>query len=154
MIKVLDLFGESKFLFRKVFMAKKEKILIENEKQANYVVAKVMRITFVFFTVLFLLNVIGVFVVDQTVMLISYIAGSDLPALLVNVQRGGPGLGGIQPSQSDYFQAVKGGSHGDFKKIVLAPSSVQEMASLTCFRYWEFWRLGGLEDFYNLLRNS
>ena len=62
---------------------------------------------------------------------ISYLAGSDLPALIVNVQRGGPGLGGIQPSQSDYFQAVKGGSHGDFKKIVLAPSSVQEMASLT-----------------------
>ena len=49
---------------------------------------------------------------------ISYIAGSDVPALIVNVQRGGPGLGGIQPSQSDYFQAVKGGSHGDFKKIV------------------------------------
>ena len=62
---------------------------------------------------------------------ISYIAGSDVPALIVNVQRGGPGLGGIQPSQSDYFQAVKGGSHGDFKKIVLAPASVQEMASLT-----------------------
>ncbi|MBO5064867.1 MAG: 3-methyl-2-oxobutanoate dehydrogenase subunit VorB [Clostridia bacterium] len=62
---------------------------------------------------------------------ISYIAGSDVPALIVNVQRGGPGLGGIQPSQSDYFQAVKGGSHGDFMKIVLAPSSVQEMASLT-----------------------
>ena len=59
---------------------------------------------------------------------ISYIAGSDVPALIVNVQRGGPGLGGIQPSQSDYFQAVKGGSHGDFKKIVLAPASVQEMA--------------------------
>ena len=62
---------------------------------------------------------------------ISYIAGSDVPALIVNVQRGGPGLGGIQPSQADYFQAVKGGSHGDFKRIVLAPSSVQEMASLT-----------------------
>ncbi len=62
---------------------------------------------------------------------ISYIAGSDVPALIVNVQRGGPGLGGIQPSQSDYFQAVKGGSHGDFKKIVLAPASVQEMADLT-----------------------
>ncbi len=62
---------------------------------------------------------------------ISYIAGSDVPALIINVQRGGPGLGGIQPSQSDYFQAVKGGSHGDFKKIVLAPASVQEMADLT-----------------------
>lgn len=62
---------------------------------------------------------------------ISYIAGSDVPALVVNVQRGGPGLGGIQPSQSDYFQATKGGSHGDFKKIVLAPASVQEMADLT-----------------------
>ena len=62
---------------------------------------------------------------------ISYLAGSDLPALIINVQRGGPGLGGIQPSQSDYFQATKGGAHGDFKMIVLAPSSVQEMASLT-----------------------
>ena len=62
---------------------------------------------------------------------LSYLAGSDLPALIVNVQRGGPGLGGIQPSQSDYFQATKGGGHGDFKMIVLAPSSVQEMASLT-----------------------
>ena len=62
---------------------------------------------------------------------LSYMAGSDLPALVVNVQRGGPGLGGIQPSQSDYFQATKGGGHGDFKMIVLAPSSVQEMADLT-----------------------
>ena len=62
---------------------------------------------------------------------ISYLAGCDLPALIVNVQRGGPGLGGIQPSQSDYWQAVKGGSHGDFHNIVLAPASVQEMASLT-----------------------
>lgn len=62
---------------------------------------------------------------------ISYLAGCDLPALVVNVQRGGPGLGGIQPSQSDYWQAVKGGSHGDFHNIVLAPASVQEMASLT-----------------------
>mgnify|MGYP002513225208 CR=1 FL=1 len=62
---------------------------------------------------------------------ISYIAGADLPALIVNVQRGGPGLGGIQPSQSDYFQATKGGAHGDFHMIVLAPSSVQEMAELT-----------------------
>ena len=62
---------------------------------------------------------------------ISYIAGCDLPALIVNVQRGGPGLGGIQPSQSDYFQATKGGGHGDFHMIVLAPASVQEMVDLT-----------------------
>lgn len=62
---------------------------------------------------------------------LSYMAGSDLPALVVNVQRGGPGLGGIQPSQSDYFQTTKGGGHGDYKMIVLAPASVQEMADLT-----------------------
>lgn len=62
---------------------------------------------------------------------LSYLAGCDLPALLVNVQRGGPGLGGIQPSQSDYFQTTKGAGHGDFRMIVLAPSSVQEMVSLT-----------------------
>lgn len=62
---------------------------------------------------------------------ISYLAGCDLPALIVNVQRGGPGLGGIQPSQSDYFQATKGGGHGDFHLIVLAPASVQEMVNLT-----------------------
>ena len=62
---------------------------------------------------------------------LSYIAGSDVPALVVNVQRGGPGLGGIQPSQSDYFQATQGGGHGDYRMIVLAPASVQEMASLT-----------------------
>ncbi|MBR5112535.1 MAG: 3-methyl-2-oxobutanoate dehydrogenase subunit VorB [Clostridia bacterium] len=62
---------------------------------------------------------------------ISYIAGADLPALIVNVQRGGPGLGGIQPSQSDYFQATKGGGHGDYHLIVLTPASVQEMADLT-----------------------
>ena len=62
---------------------------------------------------------------------LSYLAGSDLPALVINVQRGGPGLGGIQPSQSDYFQATKGGAHGDFHMIVLAPASVQEMADLT-----------------------
>ena len=62
---------------------------------------------------------------------LSYIAGSDVPCLVVNVQRGGPGLGGIQPSQSDYFQATKGGGHGDYRMIVLAPASVQEMASLT-----------------------
>ena len=62
---------------------------------------------------------------------LSYLAGADLPALVVNVQRGGPGLGGIQPSQSDYFQATRGGGHGDYHMIVLAPSSVQEMAVLT-----------------------
>lgn len=62
---------------------------------------------------------------------LSYLAGSDLPALVINVQRGGPGLGGIQPSQADYFQATKGGAHGDFHMIVLAPASVQEMADLT-----------------------
>ena len=62
---------------------------------------------------------------------LSYIAGSDVPAFVVNVQRGGPGLGGIQPSQADYFQATKGGGHGDYRMIVLAPASVQEMASLT-----------------------
>lgn len=62
---------------------------------------------------------------------LSYMAGSDLPALVVNVQRGGPGLGGIQPSQSDYFQATRGSGHGDYHMIVLAPASVQEMAELT-----------------------
>ncbi|MBN2807186.1 MAG: 3-methyl-2-oxobutanoate dehydrogenase subunit VorB [Prolixibacteraceae bacterium] len=58
---------------------------------------------------------------------ISYIAGAELPALIVNVQRGGPGLGTIQPSQADYFQATKGGGHGDYHLLVLAPNSVQEM---------------------------
>lgn len=62
---------------------------------------------------------------------ISYLAGCELPALVVNVQRGGPGLGGIQPSQSDYFQACKGGGHGDYHLIVLAPATVQEMYDLT-----------------------
>ena len=66
---------------------------------------------------------------------ISYIAGADLPALIVNVQRGGPGLGGIQPSQSDYFQATKGGGHGDYHLIVLTPDSVQEMADLTALAF-------------------
>ncbi len=59
---------------------------------------------------------------------ISYLAGSELPCLIVNVVRGGPGLGTIQPSQADYFQATKGGGHGDYHLIVLAPSSVQEMS--------------------------
>ncbi|KAA6316032.1 2-oxoglutarate oxidoreductase subunit KorA [termite gut metagenome] len=59
---------------------------------------------------------------------ISYLAGAELPSLIVNVMRGGPGLGTIQPSQADYFQTVKGGGHGDYKLIALAPASVQEMA--------------------------
>jgi 2-oxoglutarate ferredoxin oxidoreductase subunit alpha len=59
---------------------------------------------------------------------ISYIASAQIPCLIVNVQRGGPGLGTIQPAQSDYFQATKGGGHGDYRLIVLAPASVQEMA--------------------------
>ena len=59
---------------------------------------------------------------------ISYLAGAELPALVVNVMRGGPGLGTIQPSQADYFQTVKGGGHGDYRLIALAPASVQEMA--------------------------
>jgi 2-oxoglutarate/2-oxoacid ferredoxin oxidoreductase subunit alpha len=59
---------------------------------------------------------------------ISYIAGSELPCLIVNVVRGGPGLGTIQPSQGDYFQSTKGGGHGDYRLIVLAPASVQEMS--------------------------
>jgi len=59
---------------------------------------------------------------------ISYLAGAELPCLIVDVVRGGPGLGTIQPSQADYFQMVKGGGHGDYKLIVLAPSTVQEMA--------------------------
>jgi len=58
---------------------------------------------------------------------ITYIAGAELPCLIVNVVRGGPGLGTIQPAQSDYFQAVKGGGHGDYHMVVLAPASVQEM---------------------------
>lgn len=59
---------------------------------------------------------------------ISYIAAGELPALIVNVMRGGPGLGTIQPSQADYFQTTKGGGHGDYRLITLAPSTVQEMA--------------------------
>ena len=59
---------------------------------------------------------------------ISYLAGAELPCLIVNVNRAGPGLGTIQPGQGDYFQSVKGGGHGDYRMIVLAPASVQEMA--------------------------
>ncbi len=62
---------------------------------------------------------------------ISYIAGAELPAVIVNIMRSGPGLGGIQPSQADYFQATKGMAHGDFRLLVLAPSTVQELADLT-----------------------
>jgi 2-oxoglutarate ferredoxin oxidoreductase subunit alpha len=62
---------------------------------------------------------------------ISYIACAELPCVIVNIQRGGPGLGSIQPAQSDYFQATKGGGHGDYHLIVLAPSSVQELVDLT-----------------------
>ena len=66
---------------------------------------------------------------------ISYIAGSDLPCLIVNIVRGGPGLGGIQPAQSDYFQATKGGGHGDYHLFVIAPSSIQEIVDLTCHAF-------------------
>jgi len=62
---------------------------------------------------------------------ISYLAGAELPAVIVNVMRAGPGLGGIQPAQSDYFQATKGGGHGDYNLLVYAPDSVQEAADLT-----------------------
>lgn len=66
---------------------------------------------------------------------ISYLAASELPALIVNVMRGGPGLGTIHPSQSDYFQATKGGGHGDYHLIVLAPSTVQEMADFVALGF-------------------
>lgn len=73
---------------------------------------------------------------------ISYIAGSQLPCVIVNVMRGGPGLGSIQPGQADYFQATKGGGHGDYRNIVLAPNSVQEMADITieAFDLADKWR--------------
>ena len=61
---------------------------------------------------------------------ISYIAGAELPAVVVNIMRGGPGLGGILPSQGDYFQATKGGGHGDYRNLVIAPASVQELYEL------------------------
>ncbi len=66
---------------------------------------------------------------------ISYIACAELPCLIVNVSRGGPGLGTIQPAQSDYFQSVKGGGHGDYHLIVLAPSTVQEMSDFVEFSF-------------------
>lgn len=62
---------------------------------------------------------------------ISYLAGAQLPAVIANIMRGGPGLGNIAPAQGDYFQATRGGGHGDYHTIVLAPYSVQEMADLT-----------------------
>jgi 2-oxoglutarate ferredoxin oxidoreductase subunit alpha len=62
---------------------------------------------------------------------ISYMAGSELPAVIINISRSGPGLGGISPSQGDYFQSTRGGGHGDYRMIVLAPSTVQEMYDLT-----------------------
>jgi 2-oxoglutarate ferredoxin oxidoreductase subunit alpha len=66
---------------------------------------------------------------------ISYAAGADIPVVVVNVARGGPGLGSISPAQSDYFQAVRGGGHGDYRIIVLAPKSVQECADLTMLAF-------------------
>lgn len=66
---------------------------------------------------------------------ISYIAGSDLPCLIVNVQRGGPGLGGIQPSQADYWQATRALGHGDFHVLVFAPNTVQELVDLVFLAY-------------------
>ena len=62
---------------------------------------------------------------------ISYLAAMELPAVIVNMIRGGPGLGNIAPAQSDYFQATRGGGHGDYRTIVLAPGTCQEMADLT-----------------------
>ncbi len=67
---------------------------------------------------------------------ISYMAGMELPALIVNMQRGGPGLGNIQGSQADYFQSVKGGGHGDYRLITLSPSTVQEAADLTAEAFY------------------
>ena len=66
---------------------------------------------------------------------ISYIAGAELPCVIVNVVRGGPGLGTIQPSQADYFQATKGGGHGDYHLLVLAPASVQEMSDFVALGF-------------------
>jgi len=66
---------------------------------------------------------------------ISYMAGSEVPGVIVNIQRSGPGLGGISPSQGDYFQATRGGGHGDYRVIVLAPATVQEMYDLTVLAF-------------------
>ncbi len=67
---------------------------------------------------------------------ISYLCSAELPCVLVNISRGGPGLGNIQPSQADYFQAVKGGGHGDYRVLVLAPCSVQELVDLTYLAFY------------------
>ncbi|MFO7871597.1 MAG: 3-methyl-2-oxobutanoate dehydrogenase subunit VorB [Kiritimatiellia bacterium] len=74
---------------------------------------------------------------------ISYLAGAELPAVIINVQRGGPGLGNIDPAQGDYFQATRGGGHGDYRQIVLGPDSVQEMHDFTydAFRLAEKYRM-------------
>ncbi len=66
---------------------------------------------------------------------VSYMAGAQLPCVMLNIMRGGPGLGGILPAQSDYFQATKGGGHGDYRLLVLAPSSVQEAVDLTMLAF-------------------
>lgn len=73
---------------------------------------------------------------------ISYITAAELPCVIVNMQRGGPGLGNIRAAQGDYFQAVKGGGHGDYKLIVLAPGTLQEVYDLTmnAFDYADYWR--------------
>ncbi len=73
---------------------------------------------------------------------ISYITAAELPCVIVNMQRGGPGLGNIRASQADYFQSVKGGGHGDYRLIVLAPGTLQEVYNLTmnAFDYADFWR--------------
>ncbi len=70
----------------------------------------------------------GISLMQET---LSYLAASEIPAVIVNMQRGGPGLGNISPSQADYFQAVKGGGHGDYKLLVYAPSGIQEIVDLT-----------------------
>lgn len=77
---------------------------------------------------------------------VSYIAGSDLPCVILNVMRGGPGLGGIQPSQSDYWQATKALGHGDFQLLVFAPATVQEIVNLmgTAFDLAEKYRMPAL----------
>src|SRR5215831_4800070 len=66
---------------------------------------------------------------------ISYLAGAELPCVIVDVMRGGPGLGNIAPEQSDYFATVKGGGHGNYRNFVVAPASVQEMANLTILAF-------------------
>ena len=76
---------------------------------------------------------------------ISYLAGGELPCVIVNMVRGGPGLGNIRAAQSDYFQATKGGGHGDYHMIVIAPSTLQEIYNLTmnAFDYADYYRTSG-----------